>query len=83
MAHELVRYGRSDKYYKNDDMENTFEIARRLNIKSVQRYLIQQQKEEQDKANQEMPKPTQVSPQKPLQISPKEGKKDQDQDIGP
>lgn len=40
MAHELVRYGRSDKYYKNKEMENAFDIARRLNIKSVQRYLI-------------------------------------------
>ena len=44
LAEELLANGRSDKYYKNSDGENVFDIAKRLNIKSVQKFLINLQK---------------------------------------
>ena len=44
LAEMLLVNGRSDKYYKNCEGENVFDTAKRLNIKSVQKFLINLQK---------------------------------------
>jgi hypothetical protein len=76
MADLLLLDGRSDKYYKNCEREDVYGIARRLNIKSVQRYLIKQQHNEQNGAGGGRA-PAQVSPSKPL-IVKASGAQDQD-----
>ena len=76
MADLLLLNGRSDKYYKNCEREDVYGIARRLNIKSVQRYLIKQQHNEQNGVNGGRA-PAQVSPSKPL-IVKASGAQDQD-----
>jgi hypothetical protein len=76
MADLLLLNGRSDKYYKNCEREDVYGIARRLNIKSVQRYLIKQQQNEQNGVHGGRA-PAQVSPSKPL-IVKASGAHDQD-----
>jgi hypothetical protein len=79
MADLLLLNGRSDKYYKNCEREDVYGIARRLNIKSVQRYLIKQQQNEQNGV-QGGRAPAQVSPSKPLVVNASGA---QDQDVRP
>ena len=40
IAEILVKTGRVDKYYKNTEQETVFDIAKRLKIKNVQKFLI-------------------------------------------
>lgn len=40
IAEILVKTGRVDKYFKNMEGETVFDIAKRLKIKNVQKFLI-------------------------------------------
>ena len=40
LAQQLLVKGRSDKYFKNQDGETVFDTAKRLNIISAQKFII-------------------------------------------
>ena len=44
LANLLVENNLSDRYYKNSENETVYDIAMRLNLVNVQKFLVQQQK---------------------------------------
>ena len=48
VADLLAEYGFSDRNYKNADGENVLDIAKRLNLKEVQKYIVKMQKKTQE-----------------------------------